>query len=135
MDADNRADFSDKNTFVYGHNRRNGQMFGSLVKYKDAEYYRNHPYFDIYTPDGYKTRYQIFSVAVVGSSSDSYKRVYVSEQEYSNYIDMIKKLSLYDTGVEVTEDSHIVSLSTCTNVRIEERLVIHGVRINQEQTK
>lgn len=135
MDADNKSDFSDKNTFVYGHNRRNGHMFGALTNYKDVEYFRNHPQFEIYTPDGYKSTYQIFSVTIVDSASDSYKRVYVNEKEYSNYIDMVKKLSIYDTGVEVTEDSYIVSLSTCTNVRIEERLIIHGVKINQEQTK
>ena len=134
MDADNAKDFSDKNTFIYGHYKKNGHMFGSLGKYKEAEYYTKHPYFDIYTPDGVKSRYQIFAVTVVDSSSDSYKKVYVNEEEYKNYIHMIQELSLYETGVEVTEDSYIVSLSTCTNVRIEERLVIHGVRISQDTT-
>jgi len=135
MDANNVSDFSDRNTFIYGHYRKNGHMFGALGKYKDTDYYSNHPYFEIYTPDGYKNTYQIFAVTVVNSSSDSYKKVYVNEEEYKNYINMVKKLSLYETGVEVGEDSFIVSLSTCTNVRIEERLVIHGVRISQEQTK
>ena len=135
MDAENAEDFSDRNTFIYGHHKKNGQMFGSLGKYKDAEYYAKHPYFDIYTPDGEKNTYQIFAVTVVSSSSDSYKKVYVDDEEYKNYIKMIQKLSLYETGVKVTKKSHIVSLSTCTNVRVEERLVIHGVRIKQEQTK
>lgn len=135
MDADNAGDFSDKNTFIYGHYKKNGHMFGSLGKYKDEAYYRDHPYFDIYIPDGEIRRYQIFAVTVVDSSSDSYRKVYVNEEEYKNYIHMIQKLSLYETGVEVAEDAHIVSLSTCTNVRIEERLVIHGVKISQEPTK
>lgn len=135
MDAHNKNNFSDKNTFIYGHNRRNGHMFGSLMNYKDEEYYKNHPYFEIHTPDGNKAQYQIFSVAVVESSSKSYKRVYVNETEYSNYIDMIRKSSLYETDVEVTKDSYIVSLSTCTNARMEERIIIHAVKIKQEQSK
>ena len=135
MDAHNKKNFDDKNTFIYGHNRRNGHMFGSLMNYKDEGYYKSHPYFEIYTPDGYRTRYQIFSVSEVGVSSENYKRVYVNETEYSDYIDMIRKTSLYETEVEVAKDSNIVSLSTCTNVRMEERLIIHGVRIKQEQTK
>ena len=135
MDAENSGDFSDRNTFIYGHYKKNGHMFGSLGKYKDAEYFAKHPYFEIYTSNGEKNTYQIFAVTVVDSSSDSYKKVYVNDEEYKNYIQMIQKLSLYETGVKVKEDSYIVSLSTCTNVRIEERLVIHGVRISQEQTK
>lgn len=135
MDADNSGDFADRNTFVYGHYKKNGHMFGSLGKYKDADYYTKHPYFNIYTPNGEKNTYQIFAVTVVAASSDSYKKVYVNDEEYKNYIQMIQKLSLYETGVEVKEDSYIVSLSTCTNVRVEERLIIHGVRIKQEQTK
>ncbi len=135
MDAQNKKDFGDKNTFIYGHNRRNGHMFGSLMNYKDEEYYKSHPYFEIHTPDGYKTQYQIFAVAEVDSTSESYKRVYVNETEYSNYIDMIRKTSLYQTDVEVTKDSYIVSLSTCTNARMEERFIIHAVKIKQEQSK
>ena len=133
MDANNSADFGDRNTFIYGHYRKNGHMFGALGKYKDTEYCNSHPYFDIYTPDGQKSTYQIFAVTIVDSVSDSYKKVYVNEEEYMNYINMVKQSALYDTGVEVAEGSQIVSLSTCTNIRVEERLVIHGVKINQEQ--
>ena len=135
MDTDNAGDFSDKNTFIYGHHKRNGQMFGSLVKYQDEEFFNNHPYFDIYTLDGCKNTYQIFAITVVNSTSDSYKKVYVNEEEYLNYINMVKEISLHKADVKITADSNIVSLSTCTNVRVEERLVIHGVKISQEQTK
>ena len=71
-------------------------------------------------------------MTVVIASSDSYKKVYVNDEEYENYIHMIQQLALYDTGVEVTRDSQIVSLSTCTNVRDEERLMIHAVKISSE---
>ena len=78
------------------------------------------------------SRYLIFAVAVVNASSDSYKKVYVNDEEYENYIHMVRQLALYDTEVEVTRDSQIVSLSTCTNVRVEERLMIHAVKISSE---
>lgn len=132
VDVDNAGDFSDKNTFIYGHYKKNGHMFGALGKYKDEEYYKKHSFFEIYTPDGKMERYQIFVVTVVNASSDSYKKVYVNDEEYENYIHMVRQLALYDTGVEVTKDSQIVSLSTCTNVRVEERLMIHAVKISSE---
>jgi len=38
MDANNHADFSDQNTFIYGHNMKDKTMFGKLNNYKDEEF-------------------------------------------------------------------------------------------------
>ena len=38
-----------------------------------------------------------------------------------------KEDSAYDTGTEVNAQSQIVSLSTCTNVREDERFLLQGV--------
>ena len=48
MDANNHADFSDQNTFIYGHNMKDKTMFGKLNNYKDEEFYKENPYFYIY---------------------------------------------------------------------------------------
>ena len=37
--AYNGKDFSDHNTVLYGHNMKNGTMFGCLHKYEDMQYY------------------------------------------------------------------------------------------------
>lgn len=135
MDANNTSDFTDNNTFIYGHYKKNGHMFGALGKYRDEDYYKSHPFFEIYTPDGNVNKYKIFAVTIVNSSSDSYRKVYVNEEEYRNYIHMVQKIALYDTGVKVKSNSKIISLSTCTNVRVDERLLIHAVKTSSEQYK
>ena len=50
MDYVNRSDFSDQNTLVYGHHMKSGAMFGALVQYKKQEFYDDHPYLYLYTP-------------------------------------------------------------------------------------
>ena len=40
------------NTVLYGHNMKNGSMFGSLKRYWDNEYYREHSSFYLYTAEG-----------------------------------------------------------------------------------
>ena len=56
MDMRNQNDFSDRNTFIYGHNMKvGGEMFSQLNEYASEDFYKAHPYFYIYTPDG-KTR-------------------------------------------------------------------------------
>ena len=129
MDANNAADFTDKNTFIYGHNMKNGSMFGQLRKYKNADFYKENPYFYIYTPDGQEVKYQVYAVCIVEDTSDSYNKFYADEDEYVKYLQYIKSLSRYDTGVEASADSQLVSLSTCTNVTETQRLIVHGVKL------
>lgn len=132
VDVQNAGDFTDKNTFVYGHNMKNGAMFGRLREYKKASFCEENPYFYIYTPDGIENKYQVFAACVVEDVSDSYNKWYETKEEYQQYIDYIRSISLYDTNVDVTTDSKIVSLSTCTNVRDEERLLVHGVKVSEK---
>lgn len=131
MDANNSGEFGDRNTFIYGHNMKNGSMFGQLRKFKTKDYYEQNPYFYIYTPDGKEVKYQIFAVCIVEDTSRSYTRFYNSDEEYLDYLKYIKSIARYDTGVELTTESKIISLSTCTNVSETQRLLVHGVKIGE----
>ena len=135
VDVNNPGDFSGRNTFIYGHNMKNGSMFAQLLKYKDDSFYKEHPYFYIYTPDGKVRTYEIFSAGVVKDTSDSYIMDYADDAAFQTYIDYIKQRSAYPTSAEVTTASKIVSLSTCTNVRDDERFLVHGVMIKEEAVK
>lgn len=135
VDVNNPGDFSGRNTFIYGHNMKNGSMFAQLLKYKDDSFYKEHPYFYIYTPDGKVRTYEIFSAGVVKDTSDSYIMDYADDVAFQTYIDYIKQQSAYPTSAEVTTASKIVSLSTCTNVRDDERFLVHGVMIKEEAVK
>lgn len=131
VDAENKGDFSDRNTFIYGHNMKNGTMFAQLKKYQEKSFWEQYPYFYIYTPDGKVGTYQIFSVGVVGDISENYQKVYASDEEYLNYLNLALQSSMYDTGIQLTTESKIVSLSTCTNVKEEERILVQGVRVSE----
>jgi len=135
IDYQNQSDFTDKNTFIYGHNMKNGTMFGQLRKYKDAEFGKQYPYFYIYTPDGREIKYEIFSVSVVDTGTESYQMFYESDSDFENYIKYIKSKSLYSFDVNVSSASRIASLSTCTNVTDEQRLLVHGVVVSERIIK
>ena len=135
MDVDNQADFSSENTFIYGHNMKNGSMFGQLRKYKTKSFCEENPYFYIYTPDGKVATYQVFSVCIVKDISRSYVKQYSGTEDFQDYVDYIRGISRYSVEVEVTGESQIVSLSTCTNVEEDERLLVHGVKISEETVK
>mgnify|MGYP003295104288 CR=1 FL=1 len=78
------------------------------------------------------SKYEIFAACIVLDTSETYTKWYNNDTEYLEYINYLKSLALYQTGVEVEATDKIVSLSTCTNVTDEERLVVHAVKISEE---
>jgi len=126
MDYRNSSDLTDRNTIIYGHNTRSGAMFGALHKYEDKEYLETHNNFYIFTEDKTYT-YEIFSLYITDSHSEAYKLNLKNDKAYSGFLKYISSKSIFDTGVDVNTDDHIVTLSTCTSSGIKtERLVIHG---------
>ena len=129
VDMRNSNDFSDKNTFIYGHHLNvGGEMFSELLKYENESFCKKHPNFYIYTPDGKVRTYKVFSAGVVKDTADNYKLDYATDADYEAYLKLCEESSNYKVeDVELTAQSQIVSLSTCTNVRDDERFLVHGV--------
>lgn len=128
LNVDNQSDFSDRNSIIYGHRMKDGSMFRHLQDYEDKSFWESNPYFYIYTPDGREITYHIYSVGQVEDTSDTYLTVFGSEEEYQSFLDMTKEISAYDTGVEVSVEDTIVTLSTCTSASDEHRFVVRGVK-------
>ena len=104
MDEQNTSDFSDNHTILYGHNMKNGTMFGMLKNYKEQEFLEENRYFTIYTPDA-EYRYEISSVRTVSVEN-----------------------SLF-TQTDLGEKDRVVTLSTCT-YSDDLRFVVSGVCIS-----
>ncbi len=128
MDYRNQPDFSDDNTFIYGHNMKNKSMFGKLNNYKEESFYRENPGFYIYTPDS-TCYYKIFScyLAEVEGQADSFDTSFASEQEYAEYQKAVKARSAYDTGVAVDGSQKMVTLMTCNRAGYDYRFLVHAV--------
>ena len=124
----NRKDFSDYNTVLYGHNMKNLSMFGSLKKYKTEDFYKDHQFFTIYTSEC-AYRYQIFAYYDVPETDEVYTVGFAPDETFQKFIDKMKQKSYDDTGVNVTKDDHIITLSTCSTTG--KRFVVHAVRIGE----
>ena len=135
LNVDNSADYSDKNTIIYGHRMRDGSMFRHLQDYEDESFWKDNPYFYIYTPDGKEITYHIYSYAVVNAVSDTYLTEFGDDESYQEFLDMTMETSEYDTGVEVDAEDTIVTLSTCTRASDENRIVVRGVKEKEVELK
>ena len=130
IDYENSGDFSDCNTLIYGHNMKNGSMFGQLKNFsKDAEVYKKSKYFWIFTPEK-DYRYEIISAYVTAVDSDTYTLFKGPGQEFQEYLDKIVGYSEIETtpGTLTIQDK-IVTLSTCTGNEAT-RYVVQGKRVD-----
>lgn len=127
MDCGASADWSDRNTFVFGHNTRDGSMFGTLKKLKkEAGLCEENPWFYIYTEDTVYT-YRIFSYYVTSATSDRYM-TFQTDESYDAYVDWAVKHSEYDADIVPEGRGNLVSLSTCYGRSgTSRRLLVHGV--------
>ena len=125
VDYQNRPDFQDDNTIIYGHNMKDGSMFGTLKNFVQDGVYESDPYFWIYTPERiYK--YEIFNCSTVGAVSNTYTLEFGSRKEFQNYLDKALMQSQVDSSkVKVKSSDKIVTLSTCTGDE-ETRFVVQG---------
>ena len=112
LNCDNTRYLTDQNSIIYGHNMKNGSMFGTLKEFQNQETYDKNPYFWIFTPD-FIYQYRIFSSSEVYKIGDPYRTRFTTE-DFQNFIDQSLADSNIQCNVEVTTDDRIVTLSTCT---------------------
>lgn len=127
--------FTDPVTVLYGHNTDKGDMFSQLLYFKDEEFFNNHRYFYIYTPE-YTLMYEIFSAHTfdnrhIMNSYDFYDEdVFVGFQKMLLNPPVLEKQVRND--VVLDSDSHILTLSTCAEARsgCKDRYLVNGVLVS-----
>lgn len=122
---------------LFGHNMKNGLMFGSLRNYEDVGFYRRNPFITFDTAYE-KGRYVIFSVATISLDAQSSRYLDVAglcTQSISRRRDAIialKRCSLYSAMIDVEPEDQLLLLITCVEDD-EERRVVAARRIRPDE--
>ncbi|MBQ3265086.1 MAG: class B sortase [Ruminococcus sp.] len=133
MDAD--CDPYGMHYLIYGHHMFNGSMFGSLPKYEDQDYYSEHRTlrFDTLYEMGEYEIFAVFYSRIYDESEDVFKYYNCAnlndEWTYNYYVENVKALSVYDTGVTPQYGEKIVTLSTCNYHTDDGRFVVAARKI------
>lgn len=130
LDYRNHLDNNNKNIIIYGHNRLDGSMFGSLKNVFNEDWYLNKEnlIINLYTIYGNKI-YQIFSIYKIENENYYTQINFNSKDEYNNFLNTLKQRSFYDFNENISDVESILTLSTCANNN-KYRIVIHAKQIN-----
>lgn len=122
------------NFIIYGHNMKDGSMFGDLDLYEKKSFYKEHPVISFDTLYEKRT-YDIIAVfrsQVYRVDDDVFKYYQFyeaeTEKEFDDFYSNIKKLSLYDTGVRAEFGDTFLTLSTCAYHVPDGRFVVVAKR-------
>ena len=104
-----------QNIAIYGHHitTSGGNMFQPLMSYKKQSFWENHK--TIYLDTLYHLgEYTVFAVINMRSGEwDPAAAAFGSSRDYLSFASRAKALALYDTGIEIKENDHIITLITC----------------------
>ena len=121
------SNLDDTVTILYGHNMRNGTMFGSLHKmYRDSEYRDSHKYVYVYTEDSVE-KYELVCISHYSDEHlfiDDYEKDAEGVYRFTGFkgdenIKVIEKLKAYNdktavfNDINVDGDDKLLVLSTC----------------------
>lgn len=117
LDANAKGSYDHKNTFIFGHNMKNGTMFGKLKYFlRDDQLANSNPYVFLCRPEGI-TRYRIFSYYLTTVESPIYND-FEGDKGYDQYLSLIQRLSSYRNypkdSIDFSQRPDIITLSTCS---------------------
>lgn len=115
---------NDSNIIIYGHNRLDESMFGTLKKLLKDEYHKSNKYIFFNTKDTIST-YEIFSVYTINANDFKANTNFNNDSEYTDYLDNIKNLSIINFNNKVTYKDKIITLYTCSD-NTNDRTIVHA---------
>jgi sortase B len=129
---------SSHNLSIYGHNTRNGTMFGQLRSFRDVAFYKKNPTFSFSTLYR-ESEWVIFAVMVTnadpkqdnGSFFDWRTDEIDSPTGAQVFLEEVRARSLIDTGITAEYGDKLLSLTTCCYDFKNARLVIFAREVRQ----
>lgn len=120
-----------KNAIIYGHNRKDWSMFGSLKSVFEDDWRNNidNNYITFATLDGTNI-YKIFSAFVVNDeNANSYLQSdFSSDEQFKAYLNKLKKTSTYEFDTDIENAEEMVTLYTCYGMN-NQRLLVFAAKV------
>ena len=121
------------NITLYGHHMKDGSMFAQLSKFQFKDFWQTHQTFTFDTLYERHT-YKVWAVFKTSANiSDNYFPYHrfsdaATEEEFNEFVQTIKRLDYYDTGITPVYGDKLLTLSTCEYTLDNGRFVVCAVR-------
>lgn len=117
MDMDNKKDFSDRLTWLFGHARGSKvgdhRMFNDVNYYSDQNYFNEHKYVVIETPER-KYYYEALVMVIVPEETAFYRTEFADDADFKEQLDAVYETgSVKNPDLKIDPKDKYLVLSTC----------------------
>ncbi len=143
-DVENENWASDSFVILYGHNMRNGSMFGKLGQYRKISYAKENPIITFDTilqeTENVYVPFSVFDASMVEDHENFFhlRRFDLfrsgETDEIKEYLDELIDRSLYMLPVDVTTEDQILALVTCSYNDPNGRLMVFCRKLRENET-
>ena len=136
-----RKDKTDKNIVLFGHNMKDGMMFGDLKNLRNINFYKQNPTIEFTSLYRNTETYKIYAVFVLnavrqddgGHMYDIYKNKFSSENNFNFWYEEALDRSFIKTMVDVNKEDEFLTLVTCCNDFKNARLVVMARKTRENE--
>ena len=125
---DGRISLDSPHLIIYGHNMLNGTMFSDLTKFTTPSFAAEHDIIRL-SLEKEERRYRIFAVVETEERDPWYRAMdFADDMTYQKQLSALSLRSLYKG--ELPESGQLLTLSTCTGLRQQKRLLVIAVQMD-----
>lgn len=130
VDAESNACPQDDNTVIYGHNMKNGHIFGMLKMYEDADFFQAHReiHFDTLYETGTYEAVAVLKTRILNENEQGFRYYqffhYNNEEEFQKCRNFVEENRMFETDGSLQYGDKILMLSTCEYSQENGRLVV-----------
>ena len=120
------------NVIVYGHNMKNGTMFGGLTAYAQEDYAKAHPVFRLDTLTEEREYRVIAAFYCAAEEEEAFPYQYVDlthPETFAQYLEKAGERSLWPMSFQPEFGTRLALLSTCSYQGEDGRFVVLGAEI------
>lgn len=117
MDTDNRKDFTDRLTWLFGHARGSAvpdhRMFNDVNFYDKQDYFDQHKYLVVETPER-KLYYEAVGLVIVPEETAFYRTTFADDEDFLTQLRNIYAIAqTKNPNIEIKASDRYLVLSTC----------------------
>ena len=125
MDFRNSIESLDQNTIIYGHHMKDGSMFTKLKEFRNEDFASENSII-VFDTLYEELRWEVFAVYVTDTNFNYIQPNFSTESEFEDFIETVKSKSVIPVENEITQDDHILTLSTCGYDFDDARIVVQA---------
>lgn len=130
------SDELDDITFIYGHHMKGGKMLAQICNYKDQDFYNEHKFGIVYTPDGYAYKASVVATVVVPGDDENIisQSNFETTADFVKYMMNIKENNKIECSEKIDYSSKYLALVTCSYETTNSRCIVF-LKLEKQYTK